>query len=97
MVKIYYRGASAAIVCYDISDAGSFAKAKYWIRELRSVEEDCKVYLCATKSDTINLGLNASPDLSAVKKYADNLSCPFFVTSSKTGENIGNLFYIHTY
>lgn len=36
---MFYRGARAAIVCYDICDAKSWNDVKYWISELRKHEE----------------------------------------------------------
>lgn len=39
MSRIYYRGAKAAIVCYDLSDGSSFDRAKFWINELQQNEE----------------------------------------------------------
>ena len=32
---MYYRGAAAAVVVYDIGSAESFAKAQAWVRELQ--------------------------------------------------------------
>ncbi|KAF7991368.1 hypothetical protein HCN44_002930 [Aphidius gifuensis] len=92
MVRIYYRGAKAAIVCYDVTDQSSFNKAKYWIRELRSIEEKCKIYLCATKKDLLNLGHDATPSLETVDNYAAGIQSKFFLTSSKTGEMIDEMF-----
>ena len=31
----FYRGAQAAIVVYDITNADTFARAKTWVRELQ--------------------------------------------------------------
>lgn len=45
MSRIYYRGAKAAIVCYDLTDSNSFERAKFWVKELRSLEEGCQIYL----------------------------------------------------
>lgn len=53
MSRIYYRGAKAAIVCYDLTDSSSFERAKFWVKELRSLEEGCQIYLCGTKSDLL--------------------------------------------
>ena len=39
MSRIYYRGAKAAIVCYDLTDKLSFEKARFWVQELRLNEE----------------------------------------------------------
>lgn len=34
LAPLYYRGASAAAVVYDITSAESFQKAKHWVSEL---------------------------------------------------------------
>jgi len=34
MVSLYYRDASAAIICYDISDDKSFTSVHFWINEM---------------------------------------------------------------
>ncbi|XP_051169646.1 ras-related protein Rab-24-like [Leptopilina boulardi] len=91
MVRGYYRGAKAAIICYDISNLESFKRAKFWIREVREVEDKCKVYLCATKEDVLK-NVSASPDLEIVERYAEGIQSKFFITSSKTGSNIAELF-----
>lgn len=37
LAPMYYRGAAAAVVVYDITSADSFAGAKRWITELKSM------------------------------------------------------------
>ena len=38
---MYYRGAQAAIVVYDITNADTFERAKSWVKELqRQVGDD---------------------------------------------------------
>uniref|UniRef100_A0A3B3BA55 Ras-related protein Rab-24 n=1 Tax=Oryzias melastigma TaxID=30732 RepID=A0A3B3BA55_ORYME len=54
MSRIYYRGARAAIICYDLTDSSSFQRAHFWVKELQNCEELCKIYLCGTKSDLID-------------------------------------------
>jgi len=51
MTKMYYRSASAAIICYDISSLASFEKARFWVSELLRNEENCRIFLCGTKLD----------------------------------------------
>ncbi|XP_017878284.1 ras-related protein Rab-24-like [Ceratina calcarata] len=92
MCKIYYRGAKAAIICYDITMPDTFQKAKYWIRELRDIEEDCKVYICATKKDILEHGAVPCPEIDVVERYAASIQAKLFLTSSKTGENVAELF-----
>ncbi|CAL1673791.1 unnamed protein product [Lasius platythorax] len=94
MTRTYYRGAKAAIVCYDITKLSTFQRAKHWVRELKSVEENCKVYLCATKKDLCDEGfVSDDPDLqNIVERYAKGTQTKLFITSSKTGENVDELF-----
>ncbi|XP_017795881.1 PREDICTED: ras-related protein Rab-24 [Habropoda laboriosa] len=89
MTRIYYRGAKAAVVCYDLTKSVTFQRAKFWIRELRSIEEGCKVYICATKNDILEHNEVPSLDVDVVKTYATGIQAKFFITSSKTGENVG--------
>lgn len=97
MTRIYYRGAKAAIVCYDITNSNTFQKAKFWVRELRAIEDGCKVYICATKKDILEHNAVPSPDVDVVQTYADGIQAKLFVTSSKTGENVGkDINQIHT-
>ncbi|XP_043601922.1 ras-related protein Rab-24-like [Bombus pyrosoma] len=92
MSRIYYRGAKAAVICYDITKSNTFQRAKFWIRELREVEEGCKIYMCATKNDILEHGAVPSPNIDIVKTYTAGIRAKLFITSSKTGENVAELF-----
>ncbi|XP_076650436.1 ras-related protein Rab-24 [Halictus rubicundus] len=92
MTRMYYREANAAIVCFDLTTAITFQRAKYWIRELRAVEEDCKIYLCGTKSDLLNSNEVQVMEIAPIENYATCIQAKFYITSSKTGENIAELF-----
>lgn len=85
---MYYRGAVAAVICYEVSLHATFAQLGYWINELRQVEPTCRIYLCATKADLLDT-YEANPRLSFAESYAEENHAKFFVTSSLTGENIG--------
>lgn len=45
MSRIYYRGAKAAILCFDLTDKSSFDRIRFWIGELRQHEEVSNVRL----------------------------------------------------
>lgn len=91
MSRIYYRGASAAVVCFDLTDMVSWDRAKFWIQELKVHEESCKIYLCGTKKDLLDLRSRGIDHHDAVD-YADSIEAKLFETSSKTGENVDELF-----
>lgn len=92
MTKIYYRGAHAAIICYEPSSMASWSRLRHWLQELRTVEEECKVYLCGTKKDLLEGGyVNREVPEDIVETYSQGL-CGHYLTSSKTGENVEELF-----
>ncbi|XP_065546353.1 ras-related protein Rab-24 isoform X2 [Lathamus discolor] len=102
MSRIYYRGARAAIVCYDLTDSGSFQRAKFWVNELQNCEEGCRIYLCGTKSDLLEEDRRKrGVDFHDVQDYADEIKAELFETSSKTGQSVDELFqkvaedYVH--
>ncbi|XP_011690554.1 PREDICTED: ras-related protein Rab-24-like isoform X3 [Wasmannia auropunctata] len=93
MTRTYYRGAKAAIVCYDITKSSTFQRARHWVRELRSIEENCKVYLCGTKKDLCDQGVAPDdPDmLGAVESRAVRRNYRGFrVQSGKYAEGRGS-------
>lgn len=52
LAPMYYRGAAAAIVVYDITDPDSFAGAKSWVKELqRRGDPNVIIALAGNKAD----------------------------------------------
>lgn len=50
--KLYYRGANAALLCYDITSAASFTEMGHWLLELRAnLPEDTIIHVVGTKAD----------------------------------------------
>jgi len=93
MSRIYYRGAAAAVICYDLTDDASFEKVKFWVVELKKNEESCKIYLCGTKKDLTQEDRKLRKiDYHQVTDYADEIKAEVFETSSKTGEGVSDLF-----
>ncbi|XP_066934855.1 ras-related protein Rab-24-like [Clytia hemisphaerica] len=89
--RMYYRNAKAAVLCYDLTDSKSWDRAKFWVDEVRKNEEDCKIYLCGTKLDLI-ANQERAVDFRDVSKYAQSIGAKEFETSSKSGENIDEVF-----
>jgi len=95
MTALYYRGAKAAIVCYDITDVSSFEKAKFYVNELRENVPDCRLYLCGTKSDLVSSGKHfRGVPQHEVTEYGQKVNARTVIeTSSKTGQNVEELFW----
>lgn len=93
MSRIYYRGAGAAVVCFDLTDRQSYQKAKFWVEELRKHEEKCKIFLCGTKKDLImDNARDRAIHFTDTVDYAEEIGAKLVETSSKTGEGIAVLF-----
>jgi GTPase SAR1 family protein len=53
MTSVYYRSSRAAVVCFDVTSAQSFAKVRFWVGQLRQHEPECFVVLVGTKKDLL--------------------------------------------
>ena len=52
LAPMYYRGAAAAIVVYDITQASSFVTLKNWVKELQTLgPENIVIAVCGNKVD----------------------------------------------
>lgn len=52
LAPMYYRGAAAAIVAYDITRRSSFETLKLWVNELRELgPEHIVIAVCGNKTD----------------------------------------------
>jgi len=90
LAPMYYRGASAALVVYDITDKGSFAGAKTIIEELqRQGSADIVIALAGNKLD---LEDKREVWAAEARAYAQDNGCVFFETSAKTAENVQAVF-----
>jgi len=90
LAPMYYRGAAAAIVVYDITNRQSFVRAKSWVKELqRQGNPNIVIALAGNKLDRQE---QRSVDIEEAKEYADTNSIEFMETSAKTNHNVVELF-----
>ncbi len=90
--KIYYRGAKAALLCYDLTNYKSFERAaKFWTDALRAHTDGCKLFLVGTKADLLSTNPRAVP-IADVEKFAKKEKAGVVETSSLTGSNVRELF-----
>lgn len=87
---MYYRGAAAAIVVYDITNAESFKGAKSWVKELqRRGDPSVIIALAGNKAD---LASRRKVDLKEAQDYAAENGLLHLETSAKDAQNVKNLF-----
>ncbi|CAI9100310.1 OLC1v1037284C3 [Oldenlandia corymbosa var. corymbosa] len=91
LAPMYYRGAAAAIVVYDITNMDSFERGKKWVQQLqRHGNASMVVALVANKSD---LESNRVVENEEGERYAKENHLLFFEASAKTAHNVNELFY----
>uniref|UniRef100_A0A5B6ZAW7 Ras-related protein RHN1-like n=1 Tax=Davidia involucrata TaxID=16924 RepID=A0A5B6ZAW7_DAVIN len=91
LAPMYYRGAAAAIVVYDISSMDTFVRGKKWVQELkRQGNPNLVMALVANKSD---LETNREVQTEEGEQFSQENGMFFIETSAKTALNINDLFY----
>jgi len=91
--KLYYRGAKAALVCFDLTNKASFAKVHFWMEELQTHAPDCLKFLVGTKADLVAAGVPREVSEKEIQKVVEEAGAiKSIYTSSKTGENVNELF-----
>jgi GTPase SAR1 family protein len=89
---MYYRGAKAAILVFDVTNEESFGRSMSWLRDLKAhADPDVVVCIAGNKFDK-----GPTFDLKAVEEYSQSVDASFLRTSAMTGENVDALFDILT-
>ena len=90
LAPMYYRGADAAIVVYDITSFESFEGAKSWVHELKLYgQPNVVVALAANKQDLEQYRVVSAQEGQA---YARENDLTYFETSAKTAHNVRRMF-----
>ncbi len=94
LAPMYYRGAAAAVVVYDVTDQKSFEKAKSWIAELRKQttngNPNILIALVGNKVDLAQTGRVVETEVAT--KYAADEKLLFFEASAKVNHNVEAIF-----
>lgn len=90
LAPMYYRGAHAAIVTYDITNKDSFVRAQTWIAELQKQgSPNIMIALAGNKSDLDNI---RAVQFEEGRAFADENHLLFMETSAKSSLNVTELF-----
>ncbi|NWF95159.1 MAG: GTP-binding protein [Candidatus Thorarchaeota archaeon] len=85
----YMKGASAAIIVYDVTRPETFMATNNWYEAFREVCPDAAVFICANRVDLV--GKRVVP-VEPGHMLRDWLQADYFETSAKTGSNVVGLF-----
>ncbi|RLO12541.1 hypothetical protein DYB28_014328, partial [Aphanomyces astaci] len=86
LAPMYYRGAAAAIVVYDITRKQSLVTLKNWVKELKQLGPDnIVIAIAGNKSD---LDDKREVSSATAKAYADEIGAVFIETSAKEDTNV---------
>ncbi len=100
--KIYYLGAQAAFIVFDLTNRESFENVKMWHEELRlfTSEEDIPIVIVGNKTDLLE---DRKVYYQEGAKLANNLSesekikLSYIETSALTGSNVEDAFNLISY
>ncbi|GMH34198.1 hypothetical protein BSKO_02032 [Bryopsis sp. KO-2023] len=93
LAPMYYRGAAAAIIVYDVTSADSFTRAKKWVKELQMTgNANMIMALAGNKADLVKSGARQVATEEA-QAYADEQNAFFVETSAKESTNVDELFH----
>merc|ERR1712099_160027 len=88
---MYYRGASAAVVVYDQTNAVTFDRAQAWVREVMqtSTNPNIVIALAANKAD---LADKRQVPFEKAETFAESEGLLLMETSAMSGKNVARLF-----
>lgn len=93
LAPMYYRGAAAAIIVYDVTSADSFTRAKAWVKELqRTGNANMIMALAGNKIDLVKNPVNRQVTTEEAQAYANEHDLYFLETSAKEATNVDELF-----
>ncbi|XP_010012043.1 PREDICTED: ras-related protein Rab-31 [Nestor notabilis] len=90
LAPMYYRGAAAAVIVYDITKQDSFHTLKKWVKELKEHgPENIVMAIAGNKCDLSDIREVPMKD---AKEYAESIGAIVVETSAKNAVNIEELF-----
>lgn len=92
LAPMYYRGAQAVVLVYDITVYDSFLKAKNWFAEINKHRESNNIVIALVGNKT-DLEHQRKVSREEGEAYAVSNDMMFMETSAKTPENVMELFH----
>jgi small GTP-binding protein len=88
ITKSYFRGADGILLCFDVSNRGSFDRVRVWMESIQeNALEAVRIVLIGNKID-----LERAVSKDEGNELAQEFGISYFETSAKTGEGIDEAF-----
>ncbi len=91
LAPMYYRGAAAAVVVFDVTHPSSFERAKKWVWELRQNVQNPNLIIALVGNKVDLVEGRQVPEADA-RSYASEGGLLYFETSAKNNVNVTNVF-----
>ena len=89
---MYYRGSLGTILVFDLTNSASFEHLPQWIEEVRAnIKAEIPVLLVGNKSDLVD---QRAVSIKEISKFIKDFNLYYMETSAKTGDGVGDCFYI---
>jgi Ras-related protein Rab-11A len=89
---MYYRGSLGSLLIFDLTSYESFEHLPQWIEEVRAnVKSDIPLLLVGNKSDLIE---QRAVSMEEINNFTRTFNLYYMETSAKTGDKVGDCFYI---
>jgi len=86
----FYRGATGAIIAFDLTDKASFTKAEHWMADVRRwTQVTTPIIMVGTKSDATE---QRAIERSFLDKYAEAKNILYLETSAKDNVGVNEAF-----
>ena len=89
---MYYRGANAAIIVFDLTASETLNAVKDWVQELRRNLQD--EIIIAIVGNKVDLKEEKQVSKADALEYANSIHASYFEVSAKTGEGINEIFLV---
>lgn len=88
MAPMYYRGARAAMLVFDLGNEDSFHHAMSWLKDLKAhADPDVIICLVGNKCDR-----HITVDIKSIESLASSIDAKFVKCSALTGEGVDAAF-----
>lgn len=94
LTNFYCRNATAALVCYDITNYDTFANLQRWVDKITlEAEKNCSMILVGNKLDLVEANPSARRvPLEEAKRYGASVNAMVVEASAKSGDSIAHTF-----